>query len=737
MKRKDNNKKILFLVLGLSFLVAAYRALHSSLYPRWTFMNALPFNLSDYELNFRLLFLAGLAVFVSLAGLFGMLAKKILAKYRLNEEQFKNLVELSNDIVTITDKDGKLAFMNHAACRILERKSEEAIGKSFMDFIHPEDKKKYLGKREELAKLRTDTFIVESRFIAKSGKSINVLHTVRVLSDTRGGPVQTLGIARDITEGKRIEESMHKAVARGTEEKARLEYVISSIDEGVSIQSTDFKVLYKNQAHLQMFGVDAGGEYCYQAFTQADSRCPGCPMEEVFKDGKIHRLETEISKNGEVRFIEIKAAPFRDASGAIVAGIEEVRDITARKSAEEKMRMFSVAIEEAIDGIQIIDLDGRVVYSNKAVGLIYGFSHEELVGKHISEMNADREFAARFILPEVRETGRWSGELMAVHKDGRTFPVWLSMSVVKSEHGRPIAMINSQQDITERKQAEEAMKQNHDQLMKLVEERTRELSSANEKLRKEIADRGKMEKELLKAQKLESLGILAGGIAHDFNNLLASITGNISLARLDLDPKNSAYQKLNGAEKASLRAQDLTRQLLTFSKGGDPIKKAVKLGDLIREVTGFTVRGSRVKFFFSLPEDLWLANIDEGQISQVIHNLLINADHAMPKGGTITISCENAVVTAPSKLPLRPGNYVRLNVRDHGIGIPQEHLSKIFDPYFTTKQKGSGLGLAMAYSIIIQHSGHIFAESVPGKGTTFIIYLPAFDSVTANIGQSK
>jgi signal transduction histidine kinase len=281
------------------------------------------------------------------------------------------------------------------------------------------------------------------------------------------------------------------------------------------------------------------------------------------------------------------------------------------------------------------------------------------------------------------------------------------------------------------------MKQNHDQLMNLVDERTRELSTANEKLRKEIADRGKIEKDLLKAQKLESFGILAGGIAHDFNNLLASITGNISLAKIDLDPKNSAYQQLEGAEKASFRAQDLTRQLLTFSKGGDPVKKAVALGDLIREVTGFTVHGSRIKFFFSLPGDLWLANVDEGQISQVIHNLLINADHAMPKGGTITISCENAIVVEPSKLPLKQGNYVRINVRDHGIGIPQEHLPKIFDPYFTTKQKGSGLGLAMAYSIVSQHGGHIFAESVPGKGTTFILYLPAFDSVTANIGQSK
>jgi len=737
MKIKDKNKKILFLVAAGFVLWAVNKAVNSFLFRHGTFPNTRLFDLSDYELNFRLLFFAGLVVFGVLAGLFGMLAKNILAKYRRNEEQFRNIVELSNDIITVTDRDGKLTFMNDAAYRILERKPKEAIGSSFMDIVHSEDRNRFKEKREELAKLRTDTFIVENRFITKSGKAITVLHTVRVLTDNKGALVGMLGIARDSTEGKRAEESFQKAIALIKDEKARLESILSTIDAGISIQSADFKVLYQNQAHLRIFDGYARGEYCYQTYAHADSLCPGCPLEEAFKDGKMHRLEKELSKNGDVRIIEIKASPLRDAFGNIVAGIEEVRDITARKSAEEKMRLFSVAIEEAIDGIQIIDLDGHIVYSNKAIGLIYGFSHEELVGKHISEMNADREFVVRLILPKVGETGRWSGELMAAHKDGGSFPIRLSMSVVKSEHGRPIAMISSIQDITERKLAEETMKQNHDQLMKLVEERTGELSSANEKLRKEIADREKMEQELLKSQKLESLGILAGGIAHDFNNLLSSITGNISLALMDLDSMNSAYRPLAGAEKASLRAQDLIRQLLTFSKGGAPVKKAVAIGDLIREVTGYTVRGSRVKFFYSLPEDLWLVDIDEGQISQVIHNLILNANHAMPKGGTITISSENTVVAAPSKLPLKQGNYVRINVRDHGIGISQEQISKIFDPYFTTKQKGNGLGLAMAYSIISRHNGTIFAESEPGKGTTFIIYLPASDAVTAQKGSTK
>ncbi len=730
MKIKDKNKKILFLVAGSFLLWAAYETVHSFLFPHGTFQNVLRTDLSEYELNFLSWLLAGIALVAILAGFFVMLTKNLESTNRRSGEQFKNIVALSNDIITITDHEGKLTFMNDAACRILERKPEEASGKSFMEFLHPEDRNKYLGKREELAKLRTDTFMVEGRFISKGGKAIPVLHHVRVLTDKKGALVGTLGIAKQSTDSKRAEESLNKAITRLKDEKTLLESIFSTIDDGISVQDRDFKVLYQNQAHLLLFGGTTGSQYCYQAYAHADSPCPGCPVEEVFKDGKVHRLEKEMSINGQLRFIEIKASPLMDASGALIAGIEEVRDITARKGAEDKLRMFSVAIEEAIDGIQIVDMDGRIVYSNKAIGLIYGFSHEELVGKHISEMNADREFAVRLIIPKVTETGHWSGELTAVHKNGRTFPVWFSISVVQSEHGRPIAMISSLQDITERKQAEETMKQNHDELMKLVEERTRELSRANEKLLNEIADREKMEQELLKAQKFESLGILAGGIAHDFNNLLTSISGNISLAMLDLGPKNSAYQQLEGAEKASIRAQDLTRQLLTFSKGGSPVKQPVAVGDLIREVTGFTVFGSRVKFFFSLPEDLWRADVDEGQIGQVIHNLILNADHAMPKGGTITITCENAVVASPSKLPLKQGNYVKIKVRDHGVGIPKEHLPRIFDPYFTTKQTGSGLGLAMVHSIISQHNGHIFAESAPGKGTSFIIYLPAFNSRT-------
>lgn len=241
----------------------------------------------------------------------------------------------------------------------------------------------------------------------------------------------------------------------------------------------------------------------------------------------------------------------------------------------------------------------------------------------------------------------------------------------------------------------------------------------------DITDRKKMEAELLKAQKLESLGLLAGGIAHDFNNFLMAILGNISLARLEANSPENLSERLMAAERACLRAKDLTQQLLTFSKGGTPIRKLTSIAELIKESAEFVLRGSNARCQFSIADDLWPVEIDVGQMSQVIQNLIINADQALPDGGTITIRAQNVTLDEGNVLPLKAGRYVKISIEDQGIGIPREHLSKIFDPYFTTKQKGSGLGLSIVYSIIKKHDGHITVRSELGRGTTFTIYLPA------------
>jgi PAS domain S-box-containing protein len=246
-------------------------------------------------------------------------------------------------------------------------------------------------------------------------------------------------------------------------------------------------------------------------------------------------------------------------------------------------------------------------------------------------------------------------------------------------------------------------------------------------LSNDITERKKMEGNLLRSQKLESVGILAGGLAHDFNNLLTVILGNISLAKLDTSPGDGVYARLEEAENATSRAQRITQQLLTFSRGGAPLKKPLSVKRLVEESAGFALRGSKSRCACTLPSDLWAVEADEGQLGQAIHNLIMNADQAMPDGGTVTVTGENVTVGDGNSMGLKAGHYVMISVADKGTGIPAEFVQKIFDPYFTTKHKGAGLGLATCYSIIKRHDGHITVDSVLGAGTTFLVYLPATD----------
>jgi two-component system, cell cycle sensor histidine kinase and response regulator CckA len=244
---------------------------------------------------------------------------------------------------------------------------------------------------------------------------------------------------------------------------------------------------------------------------------------------------------------------------------------------------------------------------------------------------------------------------------------------------------------------------------------------------RDITRRKRAEAERLQLSKLESLGILAAGIAHDFNNSLTAILGNIGLALLD-KLEGPTQERLAEAEKACLQAQTLAWQLLTFAKGGVPVKELLSIAKLIMTAGSFACGGTNARCRFNLPNDLWDVEADPGQIGQVVQNLVINAVQAMPAGGTITMSGENLTISSKSILPLAPGRYVKISIRDQGTGIPDKYLPKIFDPYFTTKHQGSGLGLAVAYSIIKNHQGHIAVTSTLGEGTTFHIYLPASSS---------
>ena len=240
----------------------------------------------------------------------------------------------------------------------------------------------------------------------------------------------------------------------------------------------------------------------------------------------------------------------------------------------------------------------------------------------------------------------------------------------------------------------------------------------------------KLEEDLYKAQKLESLAVLAGGLAHQFNNIMTALAGNITLAKMYAKPGSEVSDILTEAGKASLMAEDLTRQLLTFSKGGSPSTEIISLNGIIAELAGVTSNDSGISSEISLPLNLWPVEADEAQIHQAIINLIINAREAMPDGGNLRIRAENIDAGSPELSALPKGDFVKMTIEDQGVGISKANLGKIFDPFFSTKPHGSGLGLTNTFSIIKAHKGHITVGSEEGAGTTFTIYLPAAPSKT-------
>ncbi|RJX19081.1 MAG: PAS domain S-box protein [Desulfobulbus sp.] len=397
--------------------------------------------------------------------------------------------------------------------------------------------------------------------------------------------------------------------------------------------------------------------------------------------------------DGELFWAEISLqAAFLEGKQRIIAVL---RNIHARKMAEQELasekERLAVTLRSIGDGVITTDVRGRVVLMNRVAETLTGWRQAEAAGRLFSSVFhiVHQQTGDPCVDPvdKVLQSGELvelAADTALISRDGSQRLIADSGAPIRDPQSRVIGAVFVFRDVTEEK---------------------------------------KMEEELFKAQKLESVGVLAGGIAHDFNNILGAILGNVSLARQRLDNPEQAGKLLQNTEKAALRAKDLTAQLLTFSRGGEPIITTASISETIRESAEFVLRGSNVKAHFDIPPDLWLVKVDPGQISQVIQNIVLNARQAIPNQGEVRISCSNCAGcdTGPDSLQER---CVRLVIKDNGPGIPAEILPKIFDPYFSTKSDGSGLGLAICHSIVKKHGGHISVESVPGTGTTFTIQLP-------------
>ncbi|MFH1499532.1 MAG: PAS domain-containing protein [Verrucomicrobiota bacterium] len=370
-------------------------------------------------------------------------------------------------------------------------------------------------------------------------------------------------------------------------------------------------------------------------------------------------------------------------------------DITERKAAEAALaaerERLSVTLRAMAEGVIATDQHGVIQFINQAAESLTGWTDGAAIGRDFGDVFQIRHPHTKAPLPPLVTTAMRESRVVdlppasiLMHRQGVPVLVEGRCAPIRDASSLPVGVVLVLHDVTER---------------------------------------ARLEAEMLKATKLESVGVLAGGIAHDFNNLLTVVMGNLTLAMLDTQVMSVAGPWLQEAEKGLVRARDLTQQLLTFSRGGEPVRSAVQLGVVVREAAEFCLHGAKVKCRYAIESELWAAEVDKGQIGQVVQNLIINAVQAMPDGGRVQLELANDA--APPVRSGLGGAAIRLTIADTGRGIPPDHLAKVFDPYFTTKKEGTGLGLATVYSIIKKHGGHIEVDSVEGKGTTFRIWLPA------------
>jgi len=484
-----------------------------------------------------------------------------------------------------------------------------------------------------------------------------------VIRDDKGRPVKMVGTVQDITTRKKSEEALRAS-------EKMLQTIIDTEPECVKLLDEDANVITMNRAGLDMIQADSLDQVkgaCVCPMINSEYRQPFLDLtRQVFQGGTGTLLFEVIGMKGRHRWLETRAVPLRNEKDEIFALLGVTRDVTERKQAEEKVRQSEEFIRSILDTVDesfiVIDPDYRILTANKAYCSQVG-GDEKVLGRHCYEIAHELtrpcyEEGEECAVREVFESGVPHSSFHR-HKDagGNILYVETKAFPIKDANGAVTSVIETINNVTEKHLLEE---------------------------------------ERLKTQKLEAIGTLAGGIAHDFNNLLQGVFGYISMAKLTLDPKERSFAMLSQAEQALHLSVNLTSQLLTFSKGGKPIKKKIPLQSVIENAARFALSGSRVDYRIHCDNDLWYVDSDEGQIGQVIQNIVLNADQAMPAGGTILIGAKNLVVPVRGMLHiLEDGKYVEISVRDSGIGIAGQYLHKIFDPYFTTGEKGSGLGLVI------------------------------------------
>ncbi len=597
----------------------------------------------------------------------------------------QTLIDTIPNPIFYKNVEGIYLGCNKALADFLGLPKEEIIGKSVYDIYSKDLADKYSEMDAALFR-QPGVQIYDFSMDHTDGTRRDINFHKATYSTADGTLAGLVGNMIDITQRKQAEEALR-------ESEKNLRGLLDANPESLLLVDKELIVIIANQTAAQRLGKrldELIGVRLYDLFSRDLTKRRRAYFDEAIRTGQP--VQFEDIREG-INFY-IYAHPVLDAAGKVsrlaILGI----DITERKRAEnsikENLRLRQQILDTIPSPIFYKGIDGRYQGVNQAFLQFYGKTMEQVLGKTVHEV-FPKEIADKYFQVNQHHWQHPGPQIYEYHTydaQGQRREVVAHNATFMDKNGSIAGLAGVMIDITEQKKAEE---------------------------------------ERLRFSKLESLSTLAGGIAHDFNNILTAILGNIGLAMLDGKIEDRVQERLARAEQACLRAQSLSQQLLTFAKGGAPMIKSISIAKLLKESPILALSGSKSSHEVSIPDDLWSMEADEAQINQVISNLLINADQAMPRGGIIKIKAENCLVAAESNLLVPKGKYVKFTIADQGMGIPPKHLDQIFDPYFSTKQKGNGLGLATAYSIIKNHSGHIQVESELGVGATFHIYLPATD----------
>jgi two-component system, cell cycle sensor histidine kinase and response regulator CckA len=599
------------------------------------------------------------------------------------------------------DRTGTLIEVNDFWLKNMGYERSEVIGKKAVDFF-TETSRKYALEAVLPAFFRDG--VVKERpfqFVKKNGELVDVLLSATSERDADGNVVRSLAVIEDITERRSAEEALKESERRYraiVENQA--EFVVRYLPGGTLTFINDTMCKYLTMKRDELLGRS------YYPFMHADDRESFIrDIESLTMNKPTMVAEARVVlPDGQVRWHKWVHSAIFDKDGIIIEYQATGRDITDSKRSEDALRSsearFRTIIEKIPIGIVVADIETTYIrYANPEFCHMLGYSEEEFHSFKATDLAIQEELPASVLAFRSHAEGN-------VHVSERTLKRKDGSSVRMSINSVPME-VDGQQSLVG--------------------------------FFVDISEKSLLEEERLRSQKLEAISTLAGGIAHDFNNLLQGVFGYISLAKLKRNDQEKCIAALEDAEKALHLSVRLTNQLLTFSKGGKPVKKLIDLRTVIDTAAKFALSGSRSDYHLDVDAGLRQIEADEGQIGQVIQNLILNADQAMPEGGQVEVSARN--VQAPGKGLtqglLQGTDYVEIVVKDSGIGIPEKYLPKIFDPYFTTKEKGSGLGLATSYSIVKNHSGLIEVSSEVGKGTTFHVYLPATPAPVKNEQQVR